>query len=226
MIVNSNEMNEIIKENSNLIYSICKKYKDYADIEDLYQEGTKAIIKAIKTYDPSLGSKFSTYAYSFILGEISDFVRKNKALKLSKDMIRLGRKINEYNQKHYEVRGYYPTVGDIASILEISEAKVIEILDMLSNKKVRSLDEEINSKDKEMTLLDVTAKKEMIDNDMMLDLKEAFSYLSDEEKKLVINRYYNNLTQSEVASLMGVNQVYVSRLEKKALTKMKSRMVA
>ena len=77
-----------------------------------------------------------------------------------------------------------------------------------------------------MTLLDVTAKKEMIDNDMMLDLKEAFSYLSDEEKKLVINRYYNNLTQSEVASLMGVNQVYVSRLEKKALTKMKSRMVA
>ena len=97
---------------------------------------------------------------------------------------------------------------------------------MLSNKSVRSLDEEINSKDKEMTLLEVTAKKEMIDNDMMLDLKEAFSYLSDEEKKLVINRYYNNLTQSEVASLMGVNQVYVSRLEKKALTKMKSRMVA
>lgn len=226
MKVNSYEMNEIIKENSNLIYSICNKYKDYAEIEDLYQEGTKAIIKALKTYNPSYGSKFSTYAYSFILGEISNFVRENKALKLSKDMVRLGRKINEYISKHYEVRGYYPTVSDIASILEISESKVIEILDMLSNKNIRSLDEKVNYKDKEMTLLDITANKEIIDNDIMLDLKEAFSYLSDEEKKLVINRYYNNLTQNEVASLMGVNQVYVSRLEKKALTKMKSKMVA
>ena len=146
--------------------------------------------------------------------------------KLSKDMIRLGRKINEYIQKHYEVRGYYPTVGDIASILEISKAKVIEILDMLSNKSVRSLDEEINSKDKEMTLLDVTAKKEMIDNDMMLDLKEAFSYLSDEEKMLVENRYFKDLTQSEVAKIMDVNQVYVYRMEKKVLKKMKSKMTS
>ena len=97
---------------------------------------------------------------------------------------------------------------------------------MLSNKSVRSLDEEINSKDKEMTLLDVTAKKEMIDNDMMLDLKEAFSYLSDEEKMLVENRYFKDLTQSEVAKIMDVNQVYVSRMEKKVLKKMKSKMTS
>ena len=134
--------------------------------------------------------------------------------------------INEYIEKHFQVRGYYPSVSDIASILEISESKVIEVLDITSNSMIRSLDEEINTDEKALTLLDVTAKKESIDKDIMLDLKEAFLYLSEEEKKLVIDRYYNNLTQSQVASLMGVNQVYVSRMEKRALTKMKSKMVS
>ena len=226
MILNSHEMNDIIRQNSNLIYSICHKYKSYCDIEDLYQEGVKAIIKASKTYDPNLGYKFSTYAYGFILGEISNYVRENKSLKISRDMVRLGKKINEYIEKHFQVRGYYPSVSDIASILEISESKVIEVLDITSNSMIRSLDEEINTDEKALTLLDVTAKKESIDKDIMLDLKEAFLYLSEEEKKLVIDRYYNNLTQSQVASLMGVNQVYVSRMEKRALTKMKSKMVS
>ena len=226
MILNSHEMNDIIRQNSNLIYSICHKYKSYCDIEDLYQEGVKAVIKASKTYDPNLGYKFSTYAYGFILGEISNYVRENKSLKISRDMVRLGKKINEYIEKHFQVRGYYPSVSDIASILEISESKVIEVLDITSNSMIRSLDEEINTDEKALTLLDVTAKKESIDKDIMLDLKEAFLYLSEEEKKLVIDRYYNNLTQSQVASLMGVNQVYVSRMEKRALTKMKSKMVS
>ena len=102
--------------------------------------------------------------------------------------------------------------------------KIISALDAC--RQTKSLDEEINNEGKTITLLDVTPKKETLSKDVLLDLKEAFSYLSDEEKMLVENRYFKDLTQSEVAKIMDVNQVYVSRMEKKVLKKMKSKMTS
>ena len=109
-------------------------------------------------------------------------------------------------------------------MLNVKEDKVINALIICD--KAKSLDEKINSDGKELTLLDKISNEERISNDTLLDLKEAFSYLSNDEKKLVINRYYKDLTQKDVAELMGVNQVYVSRLEKKVLKKMKSKMAS
>lgn len=107
-------------------------------------------------------------------------------------------------------------------MLGVKDEKILDALNACH--KVKSLDDEIYSDGKALTLLDITPNKETIERDVMLDLKEAFKYLSSEEKKLVIDRYYKDLTQSEVANLMGVNQVYVSRLEKKVLSKMKTMM--
>ena len=215
---------DVIEENRNLIYSVCSKYQGYTDIEDLYQVGVIGLIKAYKNYDKTKEVKFSTYAYSYIIGEISNYVRENKVIKLSRDLIRLGRKIKEYREKHLKVRGYEPSVSDIALMLNVKEDKVISAL--LACDKSKSLDEKINSDGKELTLLDRISNDEKLSNDTLLDLKEAFSYLSNDEKKLVINRYYKDLTQKDVAELMGVNQVYVSRLEKKVLKKMKSKMAS
>lgn len=217
------ELDEVIKQNSNLVYSICSKYQGYTDKEDLHQVGMIGLINAYKNYNQNKGVKFSTYAFPYIVGEVSNYVRENKAVKISRDLIRLGRKINEYIEKHLEVRGYEPSISDIAIMLETTEDKIISALDAC--KKTKSLDEEINTDGKAITLLDVTPVKEKISKEQMLDLKEAFKYLTYDEKILVINRYFKDLTQSEVAKLMDVNQVYVSRLEKKVLTKLKKNML-
>lgn len=213
---------DVIEENKNLIYSVCSKYQGYNDKEDLHQVGVIGLMKAYKNFDKARDVKFSTYAFPYIVGEVSSYVRENKAIKVSRDMIRLGRKINEYIDKHIKVRGYAPTVSDIALMLDAPEEKIISALDAC--RQTKSLDEEINNEGKTITLLDVTPKKETLSKDVLLDLKEAFSYLSDEEKMLVENRYFKDLTQSEVAKIMDVNQVYVSRMEKKVLKKMKSKM--
>ena len=215
---------DVIEENRNLIYSVCSKYQGYNDKKDLHQVGVIGLMKAYKNFDEARDVKFSTYAFPYIVGEVSSYVRENKAIKVSRDMIRLGRKINEYIDKHIKVRGYAPTVSDIAFMLDAPEEKIISALDAC--RQTKSLDEEINNEGKTITLLDVTPKKETLSKDVLLDLKEAFSYLSDEEKMLVENRYFKDLTQSEVAKIMDVNQVYVSRMEKKVLKKMKSKMTS
>ncbi len=216
------ELDEIIKQNSNLVYGICSKYHGYCDKEDLYQVGMIGLINAYKKFDPTRDVKFSTYAFSYVLGEVNKYVRENKSVKISKDLARLGRKINEYMDKHFSVRGYYPSLNDIANMLGVPIEKIISALDAC--KGAKSLDEEIKQEGKTITLLDVFSKEEKISSEQMLDLKEAFKCLSDDEKQLLINRYFKDLTQSEVAEIMGVNQVYVSRLEKKVLSKMKTKM--
>ena len=89
-------IDEIIRQNSNLVYGICAKYNGYADKEDLHQVGMIGLIKAYNNYDESKEAKFSTYAFPYVVGEVSKYVRENKAIKVSKDLVRLGRKINEY----------------------------------------------------------------------------------------------------------------------------------
>ncbi len=214
---------KVINQNSKLVYGICSKYSNYKDKEDLHQVGMLGLIKAYNNYDNNKNTKFSTYAFPYIVGEVSKYVRENKSIKVSKDLIRLGRKINEYIDKHFEVRGYKPSISNIALMLEVKEEKVISALDAYGM-ITKSLDEEINDDGKTITLLDVTPTEQKISNEQMMDLKEAFECLSEQEKELLINRYFKDLTQSEVAELFGVNQVYVSRLEKKALTKMKNKM--
>lgn len=222
MSVATCELDEVVKQNSNLVYSICSKYNNYTDKEDLYQEGVIGLINAYKKFDKDKNVKFSTYAFTYVVGEVNKYVRENKSVKISRDLIRLGRKINEYIDKHLEVRGYEPSTMDIALMLDIPESKVISALEAC--KSTKSLDQEINDDGKTITLLDVTPTEEGISKEQMLDLKEAFEYLSPEEQTLVINRYFKDLTQGEVAELLGVNQVYVSRLEKKALGKMRDKM--
>ena len=179
------------------------------------------LLNAYKNYDRSQDVKFSTYAFNYILGEISKYVREDKSIKISKDMVRLGSKIKEYIDKHKQVRGYKPTIKEISNMLSIDEAKIILALDSLND--IKSLDSNINAYE-DLTLLDVTPAIDKSNKEQLMDLKNAFNYLTKEEQSLIIDRYYKDLTQSEIANNMGVNQVYVSRFEKKVLKKMKNKM--
>ena len=180
------------------------------------------LLNAYENFDNKKDVKFSTYAFNYILGEISKYVREDKNIKISRDMIRLGSKLKEYIDKHKKVRGYKPTIKEISNTFEIDENKVVLALDSLND--IKSLDSYVNSYEQDITLLDVVPSKENNNKEELIDLKDAFSYLEENEKSLIVDRYYKDLTQSEIANNMGVNQVYVSRLEKKVLKKLRDKM--
>jgi len=114
------KLEDIIKQNNKLIYSICNKYSNYMDKEDLYQVGVIGLINAYNNYDFSKNVKFSTYAFPYIVGEVSRYIRENKVLKISRDLVRLGRKINEYIDK--------PNENEIYNICEWESKQIIPVI--------------------------------------------------------------------------------------------------
>ncbi len=211
----------MINKNKNLIYYICSKYNGYKDKEDMYQVGMIGLLNAYKNYDESKNVKFSTYAYNYILGEISKYVREDRSIKIGRDVIRLGNKLREYMDKHKQVRGYIPSINELSTTFDITKDKIILALESLND--VKSLESNINANE-DITLLDVTPSIEKVEKETLIDLKDALNYLENDEKSLIMDRYYKDLTQSEVANNLGVNQVYVSRLEKKILKKLKNKI--
>lgn len=213
---------KLILDNERLIYSIANYFKNYTSREDLYQAGCLGLIKAYKKYNPNLNCKFTTYAYTFILGEMRKLVREDKGIKISREITKLNLKIEKAYILLTQKLMKEPSIEEIANYLEIPEYYVSEAI--LSLNKIKSIDETINSDGKELSLHELIGKKDNID-DLIL-LKDSLSKLSNEEFELINNRYMNDYTQSETSKLMGATQVQVSRKEHKILEKLKQKMVA
>ena len=208
-------LQEIILDNRNLIYSIVHRFGGN-DFEDMYQAGCLGLINAYKNFKNEYNVKFTTYAYPFIVGEIYKFIASNKSIRLNSDIMKLSNKIKKAEEVLTNHLGKSPTDSELASFLEIDLYKLYEIR---SISKVDSLDYEYENNN----LYDFLFKDEIsIDN--LIDLKDALSNLTKNEKDLIKNRYFNNLTQSDLAKLNHTNQVKVSREEKKVLTKLKAKM--
>ena len=208
-------LQEIILDNRNLIYSIVHRFGGN-DFEDMYQAGCLGLINAYKKFKSEYNVKFTTYAYPFIVGEIYKFIASNKSIRLNSDIMKLSNKIKKAEEVLTNHLGKSPTDSELASFLEIDLYKLYEIR---SISKVDSLDYEYENNN----LYDFLFKDEIsIDN--LIDLKDALSNLTKNEKDLIKNRYFNNLTQSDLAKLNHTNQVKVSREEKKVLTKLKAKM--
>jgi len=212
---------KILEENKKLIYSIIKKYGKNIEFEDAWQVATIGILDAYKNYKDTYNTKFSTYAYSYIFGEIQKFKNQNKAIKLSKDYQKLGKKINEAKNILTQKLMKEPTNKELALFLEIEESLINEI-DLL-NKGVDSLDRQIDSGDNSLYLYDVIAKDDGQKFDSLI-LKEQLNMLSKDEYNLIIDRYYLDKTQTETSSHLGINQVQVSRYEQKILKKIRKNM--
>lgn len=216
------EEEAVILKNSNLIYSIINKYTKYYDVDDLYQTGVIGILKAYKNYDSTKNCKFSTYAYTYILGEVFKYVNNNRNIKLSSEYLMLNKKIQEARTILTQRLMKEPSNFELALFLEIDE-NIIDNIDFLT-KEMDSLDRIINEDGKSLVLLD-TIKDARYENnvDFML-LHEEIEKLPSDERKLLMERYFYDKTQSETAKLMGVNQVQVSRCEKKILKKLKNNL--
>ena len=218
MTYTKDKTEELILQNNNLIYSLVSKFPYFKDKEDLYQTGVIGLIKASKNYNPNLNIKFSTFAYNFIYGEMYNYVISTRNIKINKDIIRLGKKIKEFIDKHKQVRGYEPSIKSIADILNIKESKVIEVME--TTKQTSSIDDELGDK----YMFENIQTSNRISNDILIDLKNNLNSLEEDEKEIIKYRYIDDLTQGEVAKKLKMNQVKVSRLEKKILNKLKQKM--
>ncbi len=206
---------EDILEYENLVYSIINKYKNF-DREDLYQVGMIGLIDAKRNYKKEVNTKFSTYAYFYILGKVKEYIRKSNPYKISKDIIKLNKSIEKATDIMSQRLGRNPTDLEISLFLEIDEEKIIETRQALQN--IKSLDYNEENID---LYNSIKIEDKSIDSDI-LDLKEAINNLSKEEQNIIIDRYFNDLTQTEVSKELGMSQVQVSRKETKILQKLKA----
>lgn len=221
---NKAAMERLIKDNNGLIWSIVKRFKDRGyEIDDLYQIAAMGFMKAIKKFDTSFDVRLSTYAVPYILGEIRRYIQTEGQIKISRSIKDLGYKISEL-QKEYIREGKELTIEEMAKELGVEKEEIVAAME--SKMPINSIYEEesndgdgISIEDKISTGID---EQNMIINKVaILDLLEK---LDDKEKQVILLRYYRGKTQNEVSKIMNVNQVQVSRIERKALDKMRRRL--
>ena len=213
------ELKEFIIENEKAIYSVINRYRRYYEIEDLYQTAVIGIIKAWENYDASRKAKFLTYAYKYMLGEVISYVNKNRSLKISKDILSLYPKLEEAKTILTQKLMKEPTTYELSLFLEIDENIIIRTIEAV--KESESLDKVISDDGKTLTLLDTVKDIQAEEKAKLLYLKEAVESLPEPERSIIIERYYNDKTQEEIAKKMGMYQVQVSRSSTKGLKKLK-----
>ena len=208
--------NYLIEEYKPLILSIAKKFNNI-EKEDLFQAGALGLKKAFDNYDETSATKFSTYAYKYIYGEMYNLIYKNSDLKITKDTLKLYKSIIKTYQLLTQKNNKIPTTLEIAMTLEVEESLINAVI--ISCQKAPSLDANYcDDKD----IKEVINIEENISLDDKIFLNDAINQLQEPEKKIIKQRYYNDLTQSEIAALLGISQVKVSRYEKKGIEKMRT----
>lgn len=222
-MVDTKEM-DILMENERLVYSIIKKYEHYYDKEDLYQVGMIGLMNAYRHFDESYQVKFSTYAFPYILGEVSKYIREDKSIKVSKDMLKLNRKIEQTKDLLSQKLMREPTDTELSLFLEIDEKKIVEARN--ATEFVRSLDYCLTEEGKELNLYDSIKKEEKSYDANILDLKKEMTQLNQEERELLNSRYFEEMTQQETSKVLGMSQVQVSRKETKILMKLRDKLIA
>ena len=209
-------LNDIVIENEGLIYKIINKYTYYFEKEDLYQVAVLGLLNAYKNFNQNMNTKFSSYAYFYIDGEIKKYVRESNYFKVSKELVKLNSSVEHAKEVLTNKLGKVPTDEEISIFLGVSYKQIEEA--KLANILVTSLD---NDNDDTRSIYEKYGEVPLQYNAEVLDLKEEVSKLDDVEKMLLKERYENGLTQNEVSELLGFSQVQVSRKEKDILQRLR-----
>lgn len=219
--------NLLISGNFPLIKAIVRGYLNKGvDYDDLYQIGCVGFLKAIKNFDPNFSVKFSTYAVPMISGEIKRFLRDDGMVKVSRSIKTLSIKLKSYIESVKNETGESPTIDELAEKFLVDKEDIIIALD--SSQQTISLSAKIDEDDPNSQNV---IERLVVDDksDDMLDklmLKDEIMNLPEKERKIIILRYYRGKTQGEVAELLDVSQVQVSRMETKIIEQLKSKLTA
>ena len=204
---------ELINKYSKLIYKVASNFYG-VDKNDLYQAGVLGLIKAFQNYDQSKNTKLSSYAFKYIYSEMY-ILACNKNIKYNKELLKLYKQIENTRYKLAQTLNKIPSNVELANYLEIDINLINLAID--SSKEVLSLDYSIDEDNNAYNY--VMAKEEDLDNKLLIE--DGLSILSEQEKDIIKSRYYEDLTQDEVARKLKISQVKVSRYEKKSINKLK-----
>lgn len=211
-------MTKIVEENKGLVWSIVKRFSQRGyELDDLYQIGSLGFIKAVKKFDTNFEVRLSTYAVPYILGEIKRFIRDDGPVKVSRSIKELGTKIREAQKEFMKKNGKDIKIDELAKILKVSKEDIASALD--SFRPVDSIyDVSFQGDEEGLSLIDKISSNENETNKLVdkICITELIEDLESREKQLILLRYYKGKTQSEVAKILGVTQVQVSRIEKKS----------
>lgn len=216
---NQEMLNDIVENNSRLIWSIVKRFKNNKyETDDLFQIGAIGLVKSIKRFDNQYNVKLSTFAVPYIIGEIKRYLRDDGMVKVSRSLKELNIKI-EMLKKQYEKLGKELSINEIEK--ELKESKENILLALEANKEIKSIDEEFEDSNENILFNKVKVESYEEDTIRKIILKQELEKLDEKERNIIILRYFYNKTQSQIASQYGISQVQVSRIEKRVLLKMR-----
>ena len=215
----------LLQQNVSLVKSIVKRYLGKGvDYDDLFQIACMGFLKAIAGFDEKFGAKFSTYAVPMIAGEIKRFMRDDGSVKVSRGMKQTAKEMNLFIEEYVVKNGNQPPMSEIAAKFGMDEAEAVFV--MGSAKMPLSLYGGTDYKDgKERELVETLQTKD--DQEDWLDkmiLKGAIEELPEREKRIIVLRYFRDMTQSEVAQRIGVSQVQVSRIENRIIESFREKL--
>ncbi len=218
-------LTNLVEKNSGLVWSIVKRFSGRGhSTEDLYQIGCIGLIKAIQRFDANYNAKLSTYAVPYIIGEIKRFIRDDGPIKVSRSIKELAMKIIEIQRENLNKTGKELQINELAKRLGIEKENIVVAMDAI--KRPESIDEEIYDEvGGETKASRISTNKDETEKTInKLCVQELIEELNEDEKQIILLRYYKGKTQAEVAQRLKISQVQVSRIEKRTLLKMRSKI--
>ncbi len=216
---------EMINGNLRLVLSVVQRFTNRGECpDDLFQVGCIGLIKAIDNFDVSVGVRFSTYGVPMIIGELRRFLRDNNSVRVSRSMRDIAYKAMQVKEQMTAQNNHEPTVEEIAKVLEVPKENIVLALEAIVEPV--SLYEPVFSDGNDTIYVmdqvgDNNDEKNWLEE---LAFKDAMANLSQREKNVLALRFFKGKTQMEVAQEIGISQAQVSRIEKGALSKIKSEM--
>lgn len=217
---------KLVMDNVGLVWSIVRRFSGRGcEMDDLFQIGSIGLMKAIDKFNLDFEVRFSTYAVPMIAGEIKRFLRDDGMIKVSRSIKELGMRVKTEREALSGKLGREPTLEELANAVGTSREEVAASMEAAA--EVESLYKTINKNDENNIFLIDKLEGNQEEQEQMINrlvLKEILLQLSGKEREIIMRRYFENQTQSQIAADLKISQVQVSRLEKKILRRMREMM--
>ncbi|QKS70197.1 RNA polymerase sigma factor SigB [Paenalkalicoccus suaedae] len=222
-----NLQTDLVLEYESLVHALARKFsRGQRHDEDLVQVGMIGLLAAFRRFDESFGRSFESFAVPTIVGEIKRFIRdKTWSVHVPRRIKELGPKIKSAVEELTTALQRSPSVHEIAEHLDVTDEEVLETMEMGKSYQALSVDRSIEADDEgsAVTLLDLVGQQEdgYAKTDQQLLLQKAFTVLTDREKQILQLTYFENMSQKETGDKLGISQMHVSRLQRRALQKLR-----
>jgi len=217
----------LVENNIGLVWSIVRRFQNRGyEVDDLFQIGSIGLIKAINKFDPAFEVKFSTYAVPMIIGEIKRFIRDDGIIKVSRSLKELSVKVRITKEIMSKELGREPSINEMAERLKVTPEDIVVAMEAgyTPESLYNSLGENDNSQS--MLIDKIDGDRGISESDLIdrIDLQQVIDTLKPRERQIIILRYFKEKTQVQIAKLLGISQVQVSRIEKKILSDIREKI--